>query len=548
MGMQVNLTRRSFVKAGLGTGVGASLAASTGGCAAKPPAKLAIIHTNDTHGHDILDEESLGMAAVAQLRSDYEAQGYEVLALDAGDFAQGDNLVNRSEGDNAVDFMNAVGYDAAALGNHEFDYGQDKVTGYAAAAAFPVLSANTIVEATGEPLVQGRAVLELGSGTKVGVFGLTTPQTATDANPLLVQGLAFLRGENLYACAQEQADALRAEGCDFVICLAHLGEAEDAAPNRACDVVANTHGIDLFINGHDHEEEATTLPDGDGVDTLVVETGCNLHAIGVVTWEDGAFATELVPFGSYEGQDAGVAAVVQEEVDELAGELSTVIAHTAFLLDGERSPGVRTHETNLGDLVCDAILWEAQRMADDQPDCAICNGGAIRDSIGEGDITLGDVTNVLPFTNYVCTVRTTGASLLEALEAACSQSPEELGAFPQVSGISMTIDTLVPFEEGEEYPGSTYRAPAAPGARVTIHDVGGRGFSLDETYVVAANDFLCAGGDTYYAFAADAQRTMASIGYLQSDCLRYYLDEACGGEVPQDYADPKGQGRVTIVQ
>ena len=545
-----SISRRLFLRGGIGSGAALSLAAGASGCAGQTtqPTRLAIIHTNDTHGHDILDEESLGMAAVAQLRSDYEAQGYEVLVLDAGDAAQGDNLVNRSEGGNAIDFMNAVGYDAMALGNHEFDFGQDRVLEHAEAATFPLLAANVIVEATGEPLVQERTVLELASGTKVGVFGLTTPQTYTDANPLLVRRLNFLREEELYACAQDQADALRAEGCDFVVCLAHLGEAEDAAPNRACDVAAATHGIDLIIDGHDHQEELQALPNDEGAETLIVETGCYLHAVGVVTWENGSFASELVPFGSYEGQDPEVAAVVQEAADELAGELSVVVANTAFALDGERSPGVRTHETNLGDLVCDAMLWEAQRMADDLPDCVICNGGGIRASIDAGEITLGDVFNVLPFINYVCTVQTTGADLLEALEAARCQSPEELGAFPQVSGITMTVDTRVPFEEGEEYPGSTYFAPAAPGSRVTIHDVGGRGFSPDETYVVAATDFLCAGGDTYYAFAAQAQETMASIGYLQSDCLRYYLEEGCGGEVPEEYADAAGQGRVTIIQ
>lgn len=540
------ITRRTFVKGSIGTGAGIALASGASGCA-KAPVKLAIIHTNDTHGHDILDEESLGMAAVAQLRSDYEAQGYEVLVFDAGDYAQGVNLVNLSEGDSAIDFMNAVGYDAATLGNHEFDYGQDKVAQFVDAATFPILSANVIVDATGEPLVEERAVFTLGGGTKVGVFGLTTPQTLTDTNPLLVNGLTFLRGEELYACAQAQADALRDEGCDFVVCLAHLGEAGDAAPNRACDVATNTHGIDLIIDGHDHLEEAATFAN-DGGETLVVETGCFLHAVGVVTWEDGAFSCELASFGSYDGQDAEVAAVVQAVHDELEEELSLVVAHTSFLLDGERSPGVRTQETNLGDLVCDAMLWEAQRMADEYPDCALCNGGAIRTSIDEGDITVGEVTNVLPFVDYVITIRVTGAELLEALESACSTLPEGQGGLPQVSGITMTVDTRVPFEGSEEYPWSTYLKPSAPGSRVTVHDVGGRGFSLDETYVAVVSDFMCAGGDTYYVFAVAAQESMQNIGYLQSDCLRYYLEEACGGEVPEQYADPAGQGRLTIIK
>ena len=105
----------------------------------------------------------------------------------------------------------------------------------------------------------------------------------------------------------------------------------------------------------------------------------------------------------------------------------------------------------------------------------------------------------------------------------------------------------VPYEPGETYPGSTYETPANPGARVTTHDVGGRGFDPAETYTIAAPDFLCAGGDTYYVFAEAATKTMRTIGYLTSDCLQYYLEEACGGEVPAEYADPLGQGRITIV-
>lgn len=516
------------------------------GCA-KKASRFAIVHTNDTHGHDLLDEESLGLAAVAQLKADFEAEGYEVLLLDAGDAVQGVNLVNRSKGDAAIEFMNACGYHAMCLGNHEFDFGQDKIVDYVDQASFPVLSANVIVEATGETLVEPHTILSLSDGTKVGVFGVTTPETSTAANPLLVRGLSILADEELYACAQQQVDELRAEGCALVICLAHLGEEDVLAPNRACDLVANTSGIDLLIDGHDHQEECQFVKDAAGTDVLVVETGCFTHAIGVVTWGDGKPTSILMPFGGYEGQDEGVAALVQATADDVYAELDDLVATAAFPLDAERNPGIRTRETNMGDLVADAVLWEALQMADDTPDCAIVNGGAIRMSLPAGDITVGNVLDVLPFLNYACTVRLTGAQLLEALEASCAASPEEMGAFPQVAQMSYTVDTRVPYEPGETYPGSTYEAPANPGARVTIHDVGGRGFDPAETYTIAAPDFLCAGGDTYYVFAEVAAKTMRTIGYLVSDCLQYYLEEACGGEVPAEYADPLGQGRITIV-
>lgn len=543
------LTRRSLIVRGA---AGAATLAATGCTQAAPseaaaPVKLAIIHTNDTHGHDLLDEESLGLAAVVQLKREYEEQGYEVLLLDAGDAVQGTNLVNRSQGDAAIEFMNRCGYAAMALGNHEFDFGQDKIADFRSAAEFPLLSANITVNATGELLAEAHTVFTLSDGTRVGVFGLTTPETITSANPLLTQGLTFLEGEELYACAQAQADALRADGCSLVVCLAHLGEEEALTGNRAMDVAAHTAGIDLFIDGHDHAEECQLIANAEGADTLVVETGCFTHAVGVVTWEE-ELAEELVAFGSYEGQDAEVAAYIQDCADEVDAQLSEPVATSAFMLDGERDPGVRTHETNLGDLVADAVFWEADRMADDTPDCAIVNGGGIRQSLPPGEITTGDVLNVLPFLNYVCTVQVTGAQLLEALEASCAVTPEQVGAFPQVASISFTVDTRMPYEQGAQYPNSTYYAPANPGSRVTIHDVGGRGFALEDTYTIASIDFLCAGGDTYYVFAEAAQTTMRSINYLLGDCLIYYLQEACGGEVPEHYADPAGQGRIEIVQ
>ena len=551
--MSSNISRRSFVQgtaaataALIATGCaqqGASGTGSEAGSAAGGARKLAIVHTNDTHGHDLLDEESLGLAAAVQLVHDYEAQGYDVLLLDAGDVTQGRSLVNHSQGDAAIEMLNECGYQAMALGNHEFDFGQDKVAAFAEAAHFPILSANVLVDATGELLVEPNVVLEA-AGKKVGVFGLTTPSTQTDANPLLVQGLTFLQGEELYACAQEQADALRAQGCDLVVCLAHLGEEEAVEPSRATDVVAHTTGIDLVINGHDHEEENALVANADGQDVLIVETGCFTHAVGVVTWEDGAPVERLEAFGSYEGQDAPTAAFVQEISDQVDEELSEVVATTEFALDGTADPGLRTQEMALGDLVADALLWEAELMADVAPDASIVNGGGIRDSIDAGDITIGEVLDVLPFINYVYTTQITGAQLLEALEAATQSTPEAIGAFPQVAGITMKVDTTVPFESNETYPNSTYSKPAKPGARVTVSDVGGRGFSPDDTYTIACSDFICAGGDTYHVFGEAASSTMRGIGYQMYECLRYFLEEACAGQVPPEYTEP--QGRVTV--
>lgn len=179
------ITRRTVLKStgAVAVSLGAGACAQKQGGQNQAAPKLAIIHTNDIHGHDLLNEESLGLAAAKQLQKDYEAKGYEVLLLDAGDTVQGDIMVDYSKGDAAIDFFNLCVYDAMAIGNHEFDYGQDKFYDYIMGANFPLLSASVIVDAAGQLMFTPRTTFTLADGTMVGVFGLTTPATYTTANP-----------------------------------------------------------------------------------------------------------------------------------------------------------------------------------------------------------------------------------------------------------------------------------------------------------------------------------------------------------------------------
>ncbi|MBQ6395810.1 MAG: bifunctional metallophosphatase/5'-nucleotidase, partial [Atopobiaceae bacterium] len=413
-----------------------------------------IIHTNDIHGHIQHEEGTFGMGAVAQLKADYEEDGYEVILVDAGDWLQGSLVIDDSKGDKAVDFMNSVGYDVMAPGNHEFDYGSDVLEERAARLECPFISANIYVDETGERLFEPNAIVTLSDGTKVGFFGLDTPETKTKSSPKNTLGLTFLADEELYDCAQEQIDELKAEGCDIIVCLGHLGEADESAPNRARDVIEHTSGIDLFIDGHDHRVENEAIADKDGNEVVVVETGSALSNIGVVEFADGIPSGTIVAAEDYAGLDQ----VIDDEAASLAAEIDErmtgVVGSVSFSLNGERMD-VRTHETNLGDLVADAVLWQATQAASTTPDAAIVNGGAIRMSVEPGDLTLRIIHDVAPFTNQIVTIEVTGAQLLEALEAATQGSPDQMGAFPQVAGITYTLDTTVPYEKGEQYPDST---------------------------------------------------------------------------------------------
>ena len=551
--MQPMVTRRSFLK-GVGLlGVSAALAAcspvqQSSGAASSSDASsplLAIIHTNDTHGHDVAVEGTDGgqgnfsMAAVAALKAEWQQKGYDVLIVDAGDATQGTPLVDTVKGSSAIDFMNACGYDLMAVGNHEFDWGPDALAANEKAANFPFLSANILDKQTGKLRFTANKVVELSDGTKVGLFGLTTPATATSSDPKNTSSFVFLKDDELHRCAQEQVDELRGQGCDLVVCVAHLGNKE-VSGGTSKGLLEHVNGIDLLIDGHDHNEVNEEV-----AGTLLVETGCYMHNIGVVVIDKGAPASQPVAAGSYDGIDSSAQAVIDEQDKRVKSELAVVLGSTPFELDGDRE-GLRARETNLGDFIADAMRWTASQESGREIDVGLINGGSIRDSIAAGDITLGSIKAVVPFSSDLAIINVTGAQLLEAIEAACQAIGKEktIAAFPQVAGINFTIDASVPYEEGPAYPDSTYPSPAAAGARVSITDVGGRGFDKDAVYSVATTSFLCSGGDTYYVFKQASEAEPPVTFGFDYEAFTSYLVTACDHVVPDQYAQP--QGRITI--
>ena len=510
--------------------------------------KVVILHTNDTHGAD-LDEEgaSFGMAGVAQLKKDFEAAGADVLLVSAGDSIMGKPLVSADQGKSAIEFMNAAGYDAMTVGNHELDFGIDNLKALAKDADFPILCADMTTEADGKTVFDSNKIFDLG-GVKVGVFGLATPETLTKADASKMPGITFPQTDKLYAVAQAQVDELNKAGADLIVCLGHLGIDAESTGNRSIDLLEKVEGIDVFIDGHSHStlEDVKAAAGGTGKvgDTLVTSTGTKLESVGVVTIDaDGTITTATTPVADLTATDADVAARAAKIQAEIDKEYGTVFAKTEVALNGEKEPGNRTEETNLGDLICDALVWGAEREGT-EVDAAVTNGGGIRASIAAGDITKKDINTVLPFGNTLSIVKVTGAELLEALEASTYCTPTSIGGFPQVSGIEFTVDTTKAYDQGEQYPGSTYYGPKSI-QRVTIETVGGEPFDANATYTIATNDFMAAGGDTYYAFAA------ASVNYdlglsMDEVVMDYITDELKGTVTEEAYGQPAG--RITVDQ
>ena len=505
--------------------------------------EIVILHTNDVHG------AISSYAKVAALKAEYEAKGAEVLLMDAGDYIQGEPYVSVSQGETAIRLMNYAGYDVATIGNHEFDYGYENLAKLAAAAEFPIIAANVMYN--GKTAFEANKVFELESGVKVGVFGLSTPETATKAHPGKIKGVTFLSGDDMNKAAQAQVDELTAAGCDYIICLGHLGIDDSSKGYRSVDLLEAVTGIDVFIDGHSHSSlddvKALVGEDCKVGDTLLTSTGTKLATVGAVVISEDGISIESVDLEKYEGSDDVVEEAAQLVIDEVDAAYGEVFAKSEVELCGEKAPGNRTEETNNGDLIADAILWQAKKDGSlpvaDENVIAITNGGGIRAAIAAGDITKKDVNTVLPFGNTVAYVTVKGSVLLEALEASTYCTPEAVGAFPQVAGIKFSIDTNKAFDQGEQYPGSTYYAPASIN-RVTIESINGKAFDPEATYVVVTNDFLAAGGDTYYAFSVS---TSVDTGIPMDEAVMSYITEELKGVVTAEkYGEP--QGRITVLE
>ena len=503
--------------------------------------KTVIIHSNDVHG--AID----GYAYMAKYAQQVRDLGGEVILADAGDFSQGAPYVSLSQGHTTIEMMNAVGYDIATLGNHEFDFGYDKLMENLKDANFPVISANVYKD--GKLILPATAILERG-GLKIGFFGMETPETATKVNPSLISGISFSPFEKLYEAAQSAVDSLKAEGVDLIIGLWHLGIDDESASNgyRSSDVYEKVEGIDFVIDAHSH-----TVMTEDGDNNPIQSTGTRFATIGAVIIDNatGKIVDHYLLPTQYLKKDDDVDAAAQEIISAVDEEYGAPFATTEVLLNGERDPGNRTMETNLGDLISDAMVWSVTREGGPEQDevagvVGITNGGGIRASIEIGEVSMKDVNTVLPFGNTVAVVYVKGSELLEALEASTFCTPSAIGGYPQTSGIEWTLDTTVEYDQGELYHNAdgsdtSYYAPASI-KRVTITAVNGEAFDPDATYAVVTNNFCAAGGDTYNAFMRAFQDgTGFDTGIPMDEAVTNYVTDVLDGKITAEaYGEPRG--------
>ena len=440
--------------------------------------EIILVHTNDVHGrvNDDAYAGTMGMATVKNIIDEIETQYENTWLIDAGDIFHGTTFATLEKGESVLDVMNFVGYDLMAPGNHDFDYGMERLLELEALADFPMIAANIQYKADDTDFMDPYVIQDF-DGVKVGFFGLTSPETVYKTHPDNVTELKFL---DPIVQAQAMVDELEPL-VDVIILVAHVG-LDKATSITTEDIALAVDGIDVIIDGHSH----SVLPHGMTVNgTLIVSTGEYMKNLGVLSLvvQGGQVVEKNSMLISAEyavelGYGADVK--VQEYIDEIVTAqdviLGVVVGQTSVVLDGERAD-VRTGETNLGNLIADSMVDVTGA------DIAITNGGGIRASIPVGDITVGDVITVLPFGNIIVTKELTGQAIINTLEHASSFYPNPEGTFPHVAGI--TFDINVNNEDGE---------------RVENVMVNGVAIVLDATYVVATNDFMAAGGDDFDEF------------------------------------------------
>ncbi|MBR5318279.1 MAG: 5'-nucleotidase C-terminal domain-containing protein [Peptococcaceae bacterium] len=435
----------------------------SGSALAAPDSDIVVLYTNDIHTY--IDnnigegnDDGLTYSKVAALKDSYD----NALLVDAGDHIQGTAYGQMDSGKSIINLMNAAEYDLATLGNHEFDYGQTgRIRVTDEWAAFDYVSCNFYREengAAGKNVLDSYKIFEV-NGMKIAFVGITTPETITSSAPSYFQdedgnyiyGIAAgADGSDLYAAVQTAINGAKADGADYVIALGHLGVDLSSEPWTSRNVIANTTGLDAFIDGHSHTTvEMELVADREKNGVVLTQTGSYLNAVGKLTISaDGTVSTELLYAEDLAAliPDTEVKAMEDAWVKKVKEQLGEVIGYSEITLDNYDADGkrlVRKQSTNSGDFSADALYYLFEEMGMDV-DVAVMNGGGIRNNALTGELSYLTCKEIHPFGNVACLLTVTGQQLLDMLEWGSkdlkADGSAEGGSFLHVSGARYTLD------------------------------------------------------------------------------------------------------------
>ncbi len=518
-----------------------------------------ILYTNDVHC--AIDDYPVLAAYKAQL----EAEGSTVVLVDAGDAIQGEVIGALTEGEAIVDIMNAVGYDYAVPGNHEFDYGMEVFLDLANnKAEYDYISSNFYYLPSVSPVFTRYAIEDLGD-YQIAFVGISTPETITKSTPEYFKndGGNFIYGfptfpegmtnEALYENIQESVDNAIAEGADIVVAVGHTGILETSAGWKSTDIIANTDGIDYYIDAHSHETtESAVCKNTNNEDVVLSSTGTKLANFGALTINGDDADFELinpdeVDVEAMSAQAKSAYNTVKDKVDGYNDEIAYLYEEIGesyanlVAYDEDGSWAVRKRETNAGDFVADAY------RAVTDADVAIVNGGGVRAEIAVGDVTRKMLMDMNAFNNDMCVIEVTGQQLIDVLEHGARECPDPIGGFYQVSGVTFEIhayretpvicdqlDNFIEMDETKE-------------RRVQNVYVGDEPIDLDKTYTLAGSVYVLTQGGDGLTMLEGATVVQKDNLPCDSEMLIQYL-EVLGGKITAEmYGIPDGDGRIKII-
>jgi 5'-nucleotidase/UDP-sugar diphosphatase len=490
------------------------------------------MHTNDHHGAVLPNEGWGGLAQVANYIKSVRSLGVPTLLLDAGDVNTGPAISNMFKAKPDIDAYNMMGYDAVALGNHEFDNPLSVLKNQIAESKFPWISAN-VKNADGTYLVKPYIIKKI-AGQTIGIFGLTTCRT-----PLIANVDPSLKFENEIDTAKEMVTELQKQGCNIIIAVTHMGDVKESDTHITSLALAKAvPQINIIVDGHSHSYFASPKKVGD---TYVVTAGTAGKWVGTadIHFKDGKIASfdwSPVPIQGEFGANPAINKMLQPFVDQANAALKKVIGQaSADFPNAEGSITTklqRYKETALGNWIADSAVWyfnesPTGKGLNQHIDFFVINGGDIRIAIPKGPITQEEIVTCLPFndTLQVCTMK---GSDLEAMFDFIATLPQGNGGFPQFSkevGYTITYPT----------------SGGAVGGKITNLTIDGKAIDPNKNYTFGTNDWLLGGGDGWKVLK-DKSTNKFNTSTLLVDVLGEYLQAQ-----PNQTITPKVDGMVKVV-
>lgn len=534
-------------------------------CNVSGKSDIVVLFTNDVHcGID----ENIGYASLAAYKDSIKNLTENVILADAGDIIQGNYWGALSKGGFLIQLMNEVGYDVATFGNHEFDYGMNRLAELLDSSKTAFIVANFAYTGTGKNLfeqVKPYKIIEVsvdGNTIKIGFVGAITPDTYTTSNPKSFQEdgkkVYDLYGgkdnQRLVEVIQKNVDQVKRDGADFVILLAHLGIANGSKPFRSIDVIHGLTGVDVVLDGHSHSViPQDTVWDAQEKVVLLASTGTKLANIGqMVISKNGAICTKLI--NDYSKKNPEVSASIEKLNKEFEDILNKVVAQSPATILASDSNSVslaRVTENGIGNLMTDAFR---KRM---KSDIAIVNGGNVRANIPKGNVTYRNLLEISPFENMIVMSRIKGAILLDALEHAYRMvksdvngnqviSKElETGSFLQTSGLKIVVDGSTETSIERDSAGNFKNVSGKRKVVDVQVEKNGKYIPLDTAaeYLVASVDYLLQNAGDGYSMFSDSN-IVDDAGLTLVEIVADYLQGELKGKIPERYT--KSEGRLTV--